>query len=63
MQKVSCNWMECDVCQHSDVTIITSSEKPDWYYDGDPIVCNFCQTTGEVYVDDGIAFPVWEGVE
>lgn len=63
MQKVVCNWMECDNCGASNVTVVTDATKPNWFYDGDHISCNNCQAIGEVYTDDGIAFPVWESVE
>jgi len=63
MQKVKCNWIHCDICAAADTTITTSSVKKDWFYDGDFLVCNNCQAIGEVSVEDGIAFGLWETAE
>lgn len=63
MQKVKCNWIHCDICGAADTTITTSSTKKDWFYDGDFLVCNNCQSIGEVNVDDGIAYGLWETAE
>ncbi|WP_426762539.1 hypothetical protein ACP6EW_01640 [Hafnia paralvei] len=60
-KKLIIDWLECNLCDSSNIEVTTVKGTPELLYEEDKCQCLDCGASGVIECDDGIAWANWHG--